>query len=94
MTDYGLKQVRTDPTQRRVVLYVGYQEGRLIDLVSKYRSLKKHEMYSQIFDAGMVALFGISLEELQDCDVAPLPSGAAVPENLQALTDLLCGEPE
>lgn len=81
---------------KAVLMSTTAETAQFMNVVTKYTELGKMALYDHIFKTGFAVVFGISCEELVDCEMTPPPRETAAPfrDDYRKLTDLICGEPE
>lgn len=99
MTTHGKTQidastrVTASGSERRVTLAVTLRSAVFLGMISQYSCIPRKELYQLVWRDGFESTFGITEEELAQCDFAPPAHDAAIPKgDLKALTDLICGE--
>lgn len=81
---------------KKVLLCTLPHTAEFLDVVTRYTAMRKLALYDHVFRVGFREVFGITEEELAECEVIPPPSALAAPHknDLRQLTNLICGEPE
>lgn len=77
---------------RRVSLHIPVECGAFLDLVCKFTSRRKGRMVAQIWEAGMISVFGISPEQLEQTTLTVPRATSTDPSlDLKELTRRICG---
>lgn len=79
-------------SHRRTIVSMSFHTGMFIDAVSRYTGKKKADIYQMIWQQGVAALFDIEEQDLERCALASIPPDTPIPQDLKALTNLICGE--
>lgn len=90
MTNAGIR--RKERGISRVTASVPTRVTTFLDVVCKHSPANKVTLYRDIWAAGVQQIFGISFEELDECEITLPSPDAALPTDLKALTNVLCGE--
>lgn len=78
---------------KTILILVPFHTAAFLDLLCRYVDGPKQDMYERIWSAGIEAVFGITEEELTECQPGLIPPDIEPPrEDLRKLTDLICGE--
>lgn len=78
---------------RRVMIRVPVHVGTFLDLVCKYSGTRKGTMVNRVWAAGIREVFGITVEQLEECALTVPRDHRTQPHaSLKELTRLLCGE--
>ena len=78
--------------KRRLHLMASTNMLVFLDMIVRYTACGKLKLVQEIWEAGIEAKFGITAQDLDDCQLTSLPASAAVPADLHKLTDMICGE--
>jgi hypothetical protein len=85
--------LRNEPTDRRAVTHVPFRTMAFLDFVSEITKTPKHMLYRHIWRRGLVDVFGITEEELDECSLT-VPKASEVvglSNDFHKLTDEICG---